>query len=214
MGFRAPHFGTPKSILLECESKFGVGHLEDRRYILHDTLIRCDANIDAVYEALRHARMLCDSATIAAQVSDTHSEYWRDLLITRRQLAKWLKRARLSGVKLFSRYPEAVSSDDWILNTCRDVIKNNPYLKRPEDWVTIMKPVLQSMPVEMKIDTLLTDRLMALKPMAENPRREKAGRISQPWIRRAHAELRAAGVTNIEDRRQLLMAVGLTPYHD
>jgi hypothetical protein len=214
MGFRAPHFGTPKSKLLECESKFGVGHLGDRRFILHDTLIRCDADIDAVYEALRHARVLCDSATIAAQVSDTHSEYWRDLLITRRQLTKWLKRARLTGEKLFSRYPEAVSSDDWILNTCRDVIKNNPYLKRPEDWVTVMKSVLQNMPVEIKTDVLLNDSLMTLKPRSEKLRRDKAGRMSQPWIRRAHAELRAAGVTSIEDRRQLLMAVGLIPYHE
>ena len=213
MGLRSPHFGTPKSILLECESKFGVGHLEDRRFILHDTIIRCNADIDAVYEALRHARVLCDSATIAAQVADTHSEYWRDLLITRRQLTKWLKRARLTGEKLFSKYPEAVSRDDWILNTCRNVIKNNPYLKQPEDWVTVMKSILQNMPVEIKIDTLLNDRLMALPPLSEKERRDRTGRMPQPWIRRAHAELRAAGVTNIEDRRQLLMAIGLIPYH-
>jgi hypothetical protein len=199
----------------ECESRYGVGHLKARRTMLLDTLNACDADLDAVYKALQRARRMCDSATLGMKVIDTYNEHWRDLLVTRRQLTKWLRCARLTARALnFSAHPGNVSRAgwlaNWISNACQDEITNNPHLKHPKDLARFVESMLQNMPVEMKIDVLLNDRLMRLKPV-QPTRRDKAGRTPQPWIRRAHAELRAAGVTNIENRKQLLVAVGLMP---
>jgi hypothetical protein len=216
MGYLETVFTSPTIKPLEYESQFGVGHLEDRRTMLRNTLNRCRADIDAVYKTLQRARQICDSATLGTQAVDIHNENWRELLLTRKQLGKWLRRARLTARELnFSPHPGNMSRAEWIANwisnTCRDSIKNNPDRKHPDDWARFEMSIIQNMPVEIKIETLLNDRLMTLKANHKT-RRDKAGRMSQPWIKRAHADLRAAGVTNIEDRKILLMAVGLIPY--
>jgi hypothetical protein len=84
---------------------------------------------------------------------------------------------------------------------------------RVEDVEVILSSIIANLPSEMKIDALLSDELMQIPLPPGKHRRQRAGRASQPWIKRAHVELRAAGVTNIEDRKLLLMAIGVLPYH-
>jgi hypothetical protein len=150
------------------ESKYGIGHFAERKRLLDEVLARHKkADLHAVYAALHRAWSRGKPNKIILR----YQENFRDLLIIRRNLGRWLKQLR----PLAARWEFAGD------------------IKR--------------------IDALAESHIMIF-PTPPQLRGTKAGRNSQPWLKQAHAELRTAGITNLGDRRYLLMAIGLLPYRD
>jgi hypothetical protein len=203
--FEAARMRRDKSEL-ECEKQFGAGHLEDRRTILFDTLTACKPDLEKAREVLRRTRSDYNHFVWLSRITNRKNQQWRDLQLVRKELVRWLKRARS-----VARVPCAVERSDWLRRASQMVLEHANH--RVEDVEVILSSIIANLPSEMKIDALLSDELMQIPLPPGKHRRQRAGRASQPWIKRAHVELRAAGVTNIEDRKLLLMAIGVLPYH-
>jgi hypothetical protein len=173
---------------LDDERSYGDGHYKDRRTMLMDMLaLLCRSkktiNFTGVYDSLLKARM---------QKMDVLRQ---GILIDR------IREVRQYQEKILSRFKSAFD-ETYALLTTIDFLHAYPPTRAMDD---ILKSGLFNGPRgpfpfnETNYDDIPR-------------RRPRAGHSPEPWLKGAHKELSAAGVTNVMDRKTFLEAVTLIPF--
>jgi len=186
-------------------NRFGSEDLEDRLYLLENTFLACRANPDAVFYALRSASNRYWIEKGSGKLLDRSREARETLLSLRKHLPKQLKAMRSLATDFGAFNPEIVSTIDKLLKA----------LKPPSagEFDYPKRSILYDAYVAAKVNPNTTVQLDSKMPSHTIPlRRSSRGKPARQWIKGAHAKLRAAGVTALEHRNDLFVAIGLFPY--
>jgi hypothetical protein len=175
---------------LEYEEKYGDGHYADRRALLDETRNRLEMRglrPEMVCASLERAKATKMQEHITGRRIDWQREYMTELKRIVPNVQKWATRMQ----DLFDRIGYA-DPDRW-------------EEKKLPDLVTYLNAFL----VAMEDDSLL-------KISLPGPFRRPAGpgRQPEPWLEQARRELVEAGISSKQDREDLFMAVGLTPWRN
>jgi hypothetical protein len=217
------------------DEQYGVGHFKERKQLLSDTLHRLlldGLDLDQVHRALYRAVLGKQNATLRAHVLDELREDIDEAAKIKRNLEKYLGKAK-KFLKAQPHWTGATKTIERINELLSDPFLSGPGIagiisSAQSEQFFVPYEVLNLLPPGEAKNVISANRripgeIVALlasgRPLdEEHPplrlrlRREKGGRPRHGWIDRAYQELSDAGVSNLEDRRLLFMAVGLIPY--
>jgi hypothetical protein len=195
------------------EENYGLGYLEDRERLLHDTITRFDRPDDLLFELLLvRLQTLSDRAYKSTRVGFKAID--RRAAVARRQMIAGLRAALdlhhelRAGARDYERWQREHSTnrnaDEARLHALAG-FPTGPFVPAEPDPVPIYQAALQLLTSENPAER---DRLIApSKRRGTNPR----GNPRPIEIARAHDRLKAAGIVE-DDRRLLLEAIGLLPF--